>query len=457
MYAARRRRHRQVPRKFRLAITICVLAALIICIVLFARGCMREKNDEVVDPSNVESKVNPVSDKDLDEAPDGDETEADLEDQQEQGAPADGSIFQQTPVSTAKPGGRSVTIRSIGDVVIDTDLLAAAKTQDGYDFRPNFQYAAAAMANADYTVLNVDGPMGGKAGRSGYYGYPQFNTPPHLLNALAEVGVDMLTLSNNHALDSFFDGLKAQIDNVESVGLDHIGAYRTQEEYDAPCIKTLNGIDIGFLNYTISLNTMERHSDPDALVYGLRTTGKSNAQEDIAKLKAAGAEVIVVYMHWGDEYKAPTQSQKTMAQKLASYGADVIVGGHPHVVQPCEWISTTGESGAERKTLALYSMGNFLTNHRHDKAAYTDSGIIFEFTLRANDATGEIEVTDPKYIPVYVWRFGSNDQYEYRVLPIGDYIDNPPQGMDEENINRMKEALTEIQGHIGDVAQIQRN
>lgn len=430
-----------MPRQIRLGIFLLVVVLLIAGIVLIVRG--------VRGRSSRQDALAPVATS----TPAVEDGQADLNTQVEN-TPEPQPESTPVPVAEPKAGGRSVTIRAIGDIVADTEILTAAKSQElGYDFRPFFEYVKEAMGKADYTVLNVDGPLGGSGGR-GYRGYPQFNTPPHLINALQEAGVDMLTLANNHALDTFYDGLISALDNLDSVEMDHIGAYRSQEEYDTPYVKDINGISIGFLNYTTGTNSLENHSDEAAQIYGLRYTRNSHVGEDIKALRNAGAEAVVVFMHWGNEYKrVPDAEVEKMAQKLANYGADVVIGGHPHTVQRCQYITGSLEDGTQRQTLVLYSMGNFFTDHR---IQYTDAGIIFEFTLNA-DENSNITVTAPKYVPVYVWRWGSKGAYNYRVVPIGDMVDNRPPNMDDENYSRMSQSLNEIKEIIGDVAQIARN
>ena len=260
--------------------------------------------------------------KSVDEGAEGGDASADA-------PPEDVNIQADLGGETKTPTGvkREVVIRSFGDIIIHEPLFDTAydeKTKT-FDFSPYFTLISDSLAKADYTVGNVDGPMGGKGSR-GYKFYPQFNTPPHLLHALKGIGIDMLTLANNHALDTFFDGLKREIANVEKVGIDHVGAYRTQKEYDTPKVVDIKGIKVGITNYTVSTNNLENSSDPEATEYGLRTTRNSSPKKDIAALRKAGAEFVVVYMHWGEEYvRDVTNSQKDLAKKLVAAGR-----GHDH-------------------------------------------------------------------------------------------------------------------------------
>lgn len=351
------------------------------------------------------------------------------------------------PQNSSYDGLRSATIRSIGDFVIHEPIYKSAKQADGsYDFSSMLSYIKESMADADYTVANVDGPMGG-AGKRGYRGYPQFNTPPHLMKNLKDIGVDMLTLANNHALDTYFDGLKAEIEACISIGMDYVGAARTQEEDDTPVIKEINGIKVGFLNYTQSTNTMEKHSDKEASIYGLDICKYADFEADAQAARDAGAEVLVAYMHWGEEYERnPGSDQRSYGSKLVAAGVDVIIGGHPHVVQPAYWLEGTRTSdGGTQRTLCLASLGNFLSDQR---LQYRDGGIIFEFTIQ-EIAAGQFEITNPQYIPTYVWRTGDEDSgYEYSVVPCGPYLEDAPAGMNSADHARLVEIWYETIEHM---------
>ncbi|MGI6174205.1 MAG: CapA family protein [Christensenellales bacterium] len=346
-------------------------------------------------------------------------------------------------------GSRRATIRAAGDVILHAAIYKSYKTEGGYDFRDIFTPIAGSLSAADYTIANVDGPTGGTKIR-GYSEYPQFNSPPHILTALKEAGVDMLTLANNHALDTFYDGLKYTIDNVEKAGLEHVGAYRSQEEYDTPKVIDINGIKVGITNYTVSTNNLIKSSAKEAAEYGLRMTSNSNVKTDVERLRAYGAEIVIVCMHWGEEYvRTPNKAVINLAKKLAGVGVDVIIGGHSHVVQPAQWVKARdAETGEEKKTLVIYSLGNFLSDQRQQ---YRDGGIIFEFTLQDDPATGKVEVTNPVYVPTYVWRTkrGDGTGYDYRVIPVGEALQNKPRSMSDDVYARLQEIANEVQQQMG--------
>lgn len=359
--------------------------------------------------------------------------------------PAQTPAPQQTPLSTAPAPTETplavARIRAAGDVIIDEPLLTAAYSKGSYKFGRYFEYIADELADADLTVINVEGSIGG-LGEYGYSGYPSFNTPPSLLSLLKTCSVDMLTLANNHALDRYFDGLLKTIKNVDQAGLARVGAYRSQKEYDTPMIVELNGIKIGITNYTTSLNGLEKYSDKRALSYGLRTFSRADIEADLRALREAGAQAIVVFAHWDREYKrAPSNDTRKLAERLAAAGADVIIGGHPHMVQPIERVESGG-----RSALMLFSMGNFLSNH---KGEYLDNGIIFEvsFALRED---GQVHVVDPKYLPVWVWVHKDDDgRNNYQVMPIAKTLQSRPEAMTDAQYERMRAAWQESLDVLG--------
>lgn len=365
-----------------------------------------------------------------------------------------GADEQQEETTVPSTGGRTATLRFAGDIVADTEILATAYNSkaDRYDFSDYFSLIRDQLANADMTAINVDGSMGGKDHyRYGYSGYPQFNTPPSLMQTLQNIGVDMLTLCNNHCLDGWFDGLLDTIRNCDKIGMMHIGAFLSEEDYNTPEIYEINGIKIGFLNYTQSTNGMEnRGVDANALKWGIRKTNNADYEGDIKKLRSAGAEVVIVVMHWGEEYLLkPDENQVSMANRIAAAGADVIVGGHPHVFQAAGWKTTTLADGTQHKCLIVYSLGNFLSEHRNEKKARTDAGIIFEFTLQENTVTGEIEVVEPKYLPIAVWRVGTEGAFDYRVVSVDATLENRPSGMSSEAYARLQEISLEMEEVYG--------
>lgn len=367
-------------------------------------------------------------------------------------------FVQATPTNTPEPTPeptpmlRSAVIRSLGEIVIQDNLIVSARNaaqagETSYDFEPMLEDIKNVVGNADWTVADIEGPMDTRA-ESAYSGDSSgMNTPAQLILALKASGVDMLTLANDHSLDMLFDGLLTTIENCTKAGVDYVGAAASQAEHDQPKIIDINGIKVGFLNYTTDLNGKEKSAKSDALVYGVNLVSKTNCVEDVKKLKDAGADVVVAYVSWGELGKRTLGSEeKKMSQLMANAGVNVVIGFNPLTTIPAYVFEGKLADGTDNKMLCLCATGGFLSDVRKQ---YMDSGVIFEFTIQET-ASGTFEVTNPIYIPTYVWRKGEEaSAYEYRVLAAGEWLEERPDGMEDADYERLKAVWTEIQETMG--------
>ena len=349
--------------------------------------------------------------------------------------------------SAPRPAGslRSVRMRVAGDIMFCKDQLLYAR-DSGYDFHNQFDLIADQLANADYTMANMEGTVG-KYRTSSYSGYPQFNAPDVCLAPLKDYGIDFLTLANNHMLDRWSGGVTNTVDNVEKYGFDHVGAYRTKAEKDAPVIYEVGGIKFGFVAYTHSTNTMERRGTDESAVALVPYISKADFKADVQKLRQAGAEVVIAFPHWGKEYvRTPDDSQKKYAKKLAEAGVDIIIGSHAHMVQPMGYQTVSNADGSSRQVFTMFCMGNFISDHVKQ---YCDNGVILDFTVNEHE-DGTFTCDSVGYIPTYTWK----QDGAVRVLPSGKYLKDRPAGMDDANYNRMVESYYEITEVLGDKFQL---
>lgn len=361
-----------------------------------------------------------------------------------------------TPSPTPEPEPKTARIRALGEIAIQQNLLKAATTDGGstFDFSGMFSYMTDIIGNADYTIADVEGTLGGTLQVSGG---EQMITPPVLIQNLKDCGVDMLDLANDHALDGNFDELKATIQNCVSADMAYVGASTTSEEKKTPKIVDINGIKVAFLAYTDSLNVKEKKVDKDALKYGLNLVTKSNAKSDVQAARDAGADIVVCFMSWGKMLKRDvTDDQKTIANVLVKSGVDVIIGYGPHTVQKAQWLDGEKDfDGNVHRTLMVGATGNFLSDQRDQ---YMDSGLIFEFTIRETGSmTGKYVVTDPVYIPTWVWRASgeADGSYDYHTMACGQWLEEQPEGMSYNDVTRMREVWAEVQSTMGsDVATV---
>lgn len=346
-----------------------------------------------------------------------------------------------TPTPTPEPTPRAVTFRVTGDIMASQSMLGYAQSAaggDGYDYGPQFALIAEELANADYTMGNLETTIGMYKDQP-YSGYPRFNTPETLLDALKDCGYDFLTLANNHMLDRYFDGMKNTVACVEQYGFDHSGAYVSAEDRSSANIVAINGIQFGFLSYTETTNGMESASDSAAKEYGVPYLYSGDYAGDVARLREAGAEVVIAFPHWGEEYlREPNTTEKQYAQKMANAGVDIILGSHPHVLQKISWIETEA-----KKTLVAYSLGNFISTQNHH--GYTDTGMILEFTV-TEQSDGTFAVENLGYIPTYCWKHDGTLQ----VVNSAKHYDEKPEGMSSSAYSRMKESYDQTRALIDD-------
>ena len=353
------------------------------------------------------------------------------------------------PTATPEPELRSATIRSLGEIAMQQNLLRAAVSGNTFDFSNMFTNITGVIGNADYTVADVEGSLGGT---TEYSGNNKMITPPALIGTLKDCGVDMLMLANDHALDGGLTDLQATIQNCAEEEMDYVGAAASAEERATPVIKEIGGIKVGFLAYTESLNDNDKTADPAALEYGVNLISKSNAKKDIDAAREAGAEVVVCYCSWGEMFNpTPTDTEKKIAQKLAEWGVDVIIGYNPHVVQPATWLETKDSEGNVRRTLCLGATGNLLS----DQYGKNDNGIVFQFTIEETEV-GRFAITNPIYIPTYVWRSETEDgKYNYQALAVGQWLEDAPEGMAYADAARMRQVWADLQSVMGaDVATV---
>lgn len=301
----------------------------------------------------------------------------------------------------------------VGDIMSHSPQLPGAydAATDSYDFDPFFEHVTPILSGGDWVMANLETPIGGAD--FGYTGYPTFNAPIELAEALRNAGFNLLSTANNHSLDKGEKGLLRTLENVKSLDLTPFGTAASQEEADAPVIAERNGIRMGLLSYTYGTNGIPI---PTGKPYLVNLIDETKIKADISKLNEAGADLVTIALHFGNEYQTtPSEDQKTLARSLVAAGADIIAGSHPHVVQPYEMVDTFDKAGNPKQALIIYSMGNFISNQRGDSKDY---GVIFKVNIRKNMTEGGTVLTDVEAIPTWVHRYKPDRSFRYRILPI---------------------------------------
>lgn len=297
-----------------------------------------------------------------------------------------------------------VSIVFAGDAMQHIAQVNSAKrAEDLYDYSECFTEVKDYVSSADYAVVNFETTLGGKP----YTGYPCFSTPDSYADALAAAGFDLFLNANNHTLDRGYKGLIKTIETLDKKDIPHIGTYvnKSSREMSVPYIKNIKGIKIAFLNYTYGTNGIKPTN-------GVKVNYIDTLQikQDIVKSREVGAEVITVAIHWGEEYNLlPNRSQKKLADFLCNQGVDLIIGGHPHVIQPME---IRHSEKYNKDCLVVYSLGNFISNM---KTTDTRGGAMVKVILE-RDVLGKVKIKTANYSLVFTLQ--PDGKHNYRVVPV---------------------------------------
>lgn len=349
----------------------------------------------------------------------------------------------------------TATIGSAGDILIHKPILESAKNSSTgeYSFDKLFTYTSSVTKAYDYFVLNLETTLAGTENGRTYTTYPCFNSPDSILNAVKNIGTDCLLTANNHSYDTNSFGFYRTVETVEDMGFDHVGTRASTDELKY-FVKKIKDISFGFTCYTYeteyasqtvkALNGIAMNETTSPLInsfdYDHLDTFYKDISQQLELMKKDGADVLVVYMHWGDEYKlAPNSYQTEMAQKLCDMGVDVIIGGHPHVVEPVDLITSTD---GKHKTVCIYSVGNFVSNQRRNlmglKTGHTEDGLIFEMTFsKYSDGTVIFDSID--ITPTWVHLYNENSKQVHSVVPLSENLDAEKLGLNKTT-NGLQEA-----------------
>lgn len=300
-------------------------------------------------------------------------------------------------------GQGDVTLVFAGDAMQHERQLNAAyrKADKSYNYNDCFTYVKDFVSKADYAVVNLECTLGGKP----YTGYPCFSAPVEYAQALKDAGFDLFLHANNHCLDRRDAGLIKTGEALDALGVPHIGTYRDVAARNdrLPFITEIKGIKFAFLNYTYGTNGIE----PQGKVV-VDYIDKKKIHSDVVAARNAGADMIVACMHWGVEYKlVQNKQQEQLAQFLKSEGVDLIIGGHPHVIQPM----ALTEDANGKSTLTIYSLGNFISGMR---TADTRGGAMLKVTV-SRTGNGVI-VKDATYRLVFV-QDPTSSVKNYQLIP----------------------------------------
>jgi poly-gamma-glutamate synthesis protein (capsule biosynthesis protein) len=315
-------------------------------------------------------------------------------------------------ISAAQEADSVMTLLFAGDIMCHETQLSSARDDStgGWLFDTVFSYISPVISDADFAIGNLEVTLGGPP----YTGYPAFSAPDSLAAACINAGFDVLATANNHSADRGSKGVSRTVRVLDSLAVLHTGTWISNQARDTltPLILSRNGITAALLNYTYGTNGIT--VAPPPVVSYIDTL---RIYEDISAARKNNADITIVFIHWGNEYDSlPSLFQKRTAMSIFRAGADIIIGSHPHVIQPMTMISDS--TGVNHPV--VWSMGNFVSNQRRRG---TDGGAMIKFELRKTN--GELSIGLASYILTWVYRPIVKGKREFYIIPCSAYEDNP--------------------------------
>ena len=349
-----------------------------------------------------------------------------------------------------------IDIVSLGNLIIHQSQINGAKNENGYDFSPSFQYIKEMVSEADISLGILEGALAGGEPT----GYPIFNSPDEVIDSLRDTGIDVVNYANNHIYDYDDEGLQRTIEITKEKGLDVLGIKSTEEE-KSYLVKEVDGVKIGFASYVFETETINGYKTINSNPVSINSENLINTfnyndlesfynriASEISAMKEEGVEFIIASMHWGEEYNTYIEAtQNEIAKKLNELGVDIILGGHPHVIQPYEIICN--ESG--HSTFVIYSQGNSLSNQSEQEigVAESEDGIMIKFTLEKKD--GNVSLKEYKIIPTWVYKEEKGDgTYYHKIIPVEEALANPEgYGINSDVYARLENSLNRTKSILG--------
>lgn len=362
-------------------------------------------------------------------------------------APAKKESDVPIPVPTqsvpSQPETFRATLLAVGDIMVHMPQLPAYydAANDRYDFSPWFASVAPLLQEGDWVVGNLETTLAGAELK--FSGFPRFNSPSELAAALRGAGIDLVSTANNHSLDRGFAGIERTLDRVREAGIIPFGTAASAAEAERLVIVERKGIQMGFLSYTYGTNGIPF---PEDKPYAVSLIDPEHMTADIARLRDAQVDVVTVSLHFGTEYqRLPNESQTDLVRQLIGAGADIVLGSHPHVVQPYDIVEVTAAESARnepRRGIVIYSLGNFISNQQGD---WKDVGLIFGVELEKTVYPDGKSVTVWNRIdlnPTWVHRSTQNKKNVYKIIPLRETLAaRDDEGLTAEDFRKMEKLL----------------
>lgn len=344
-------------------------------------------------------------------------------------------------------------ILCVGDIMVHTPQFKAQQVagEDRYDFTNNYKYVKPYIEKADFAMCNLETTFAGKP----YYGYPIFAAPDELADAIKDTGFDLVSTANNHMNDRGGKGIIGTQNVLKGRGLPYTGSRMSQDE-PRYCINEVKGVKIATISFTyetptssgIAINGIPVASEYENLInsfsYADLDAELEKMNEIVKEARSAGANMVIMFLHWGEEYQAePNTYQVKMAEYLVKKAkVDIVFGSHPHVMQKLDFIDGVP---------VYYSLGNFISNQRIETLGdpMTEIGLMAEVKVSYSKQDGKVTVKEATAMPTWVERYINAGKLTYEIIPLDGDLQNNPTILKTGNLQRAKTALARALPYIG--------
>ena len=329
---------------------------------------------------------------------------------------------------------QEVSFLFMGDIMGHGPQIKSAwqENKKQYEYSEVFNPLEDIISSVDFAIGNLEVTLAGKP----FKGYPQFSSPDELAVACKNSGMDVLVTANNHSCDRKNKGIVRTLDVLDSLKILHTGTFKDVKNREKNNLLVLSkeGIKVGLLNYTYGTNGLP-FSDP---VY-VNLVDSVLIKKDVINAKNKDLDKLIVFVHWGYEYKDfPNSYQKKYNRFFQGLGVDVVIGSHPHVIQPMVYSKENNH-----EFLTVFSLGNFVSNQRAERK---DGGAMFRLSFQKTD--NNIQISRKEYIPVWVHKYMEKEKYHFQILPCARPIYNEKYFSNKEDFQKMKTFLDNTRAHL---------
>ena len=351
------------------------------------------------------------------------------------------ALVMPEPSEAALARTETITLTAAGDCLMHNTQIWSGLQEDGtYSFDHFFTEVKDLIEEGDYSSIDFEAAMAGPA--SGYTGYPTFNSPDAMADALKNAGFDLVVTANNHVMDRGYKGALRTIEVLQNAGLDTLGVYKSEEDSKKFLIKDIRGVKVAYIAYTYGTNGIVVPQEHSCLVNML---DRDRILSDIADVRPQ-VDILVLVLHWGVEYSPQaSEAQMKMAREFLEAGVDVILGSHPHVIQNMEIIRVD-----DKDKLVIYSMGNFIG---HQIGIERNSGIVLKMKFSKDFEQDETILDEVSYIPTFSHPYYINGKRQFRVVPVEETIEKISEGeesiLDSSDIPVLQTVLENTRKQLG--------